>query len=101
MTSKPKTIGFQLEDAVLRRLEKEGKQYKMSAGQYARQLVVDALEDTNTERLERRMILLEGEVSQLRQDLAIAVHALLVTAGNLPKSEAARWIAENMRPPEQ
>ena len=98
---KAKTIGFQVEDGYLRRLEKEGKQYKMSAGQYARQLVFDALEDSNTERLERRMIMLESEVSELRQDLAVAVHALLVTAGGLPTSEAARWIKENLRPPEQ
>ena len=97
MKEKPKTVGFQLEDGYHRRLEKEGEEFKMSAGQYARQLVIDALEDANRERLERRMVMLETEVSELRSDLATSVEALLIVAGDYPKEKAKEWVDRNLR----
>jgi len=94
---KARTVGFQLEDGYHRRLEREGKDFKMSAGQYARQLVIDALDDANRERLEKRMVMLETEVSELRSDLATAVEALLIVAGNYPKEKAKEWVDRNLR----
>ena len=96
VSKQPKTVGFQLEDSYHRRLEKDGKEFKMSAGQYARQLVIDALDDTNRERLEKRMVMLETELSELRSDLAIAVEALLIVAGNYPKEKAREWVVRNL-----
>ena len=97
MKDKPKTVGFQLEEGYHRRLEREGKDYKMSAGQYARQLVIDTLDDADRERLEKRMVMLETEISELRSDLAVAVEALLIVAGKTPKEEARKWVLQNLR----
>lgn len=97
MRERPKTVGFQLEDGYHRRLEKEGEEFKMSTGQYARQLVIEALDDTHRERLEKRMVMLETEVTDLRSDLATAVEALLIVAGNYPKEKAKEWVDRNLR----
>jgi hypothetical protein len=94
---KPKTVGFELKDGYHRRLESEAKEFKMSAGQYARRLVIDALDDADRERLEKRMVMLETEVSELRSDLATAVEALLIVAGNYPKEKAKEWVDRNLR----
>jgi len=96
LSKQPKTVGFQLEDGYHRRLESKGKEFKMSAGQYARELVVEALDDTHRERLEKRMVMLETEVSELRSDLAVAVEALLIVAGNYPKEKAREWVIGNL-----
>ena len=109
MKNKPKIVSFQLEDEHLRRLEKEGKQFNQSAGQYARQLVFDALEDASTERLEKRMIMLETEVSEMRQELrhemkelhdslTIAVEALLIKVARMSPEQVREWADRNLRP---
>lgn len=97
MKERPKTVGFQLNDSYHRRLEKVGDEFKMSTGQYARQLVIEALDDTRREQLEKRMVMLETEVAELRSDLATAVEALLIVAGDYPKEKAKDWVDRNLR----
>ena len=48
MKEKPKTIGFQLDSGHLKRLEERAQRYQMSPGQYAREIVIRAL-DANEE----------------------------------------------------
>ena len=96
--TKPKIVSFQLEESYLKRLEKEAAYFKVSGGQYARRLVIDALDDTATERLEKRMAMLETEMVQLQQSLALAVQAILVTAGNMPLEDAKDWTERNISP---
>jgi hypothetical protein len=45
---KPKTIGFQLDSGHLKRLEERAQRYSMSPGQYAREIIIRAL-DANEE----------------------------------------------------
>ena len=109
MKEKPKTVGFQLENEQLKQLVKEGKQFNMSAGQYARQLVLDALEDASTERLEKRMIMLETEITATRRDnraaikelqasIAVAMEAVLINMAKMPSEKVKEWADRNLRP---
>lgn len=90
-------VSFRLGAAHLKQLAKEGAGYKQSHHEHARQLVMEALNDAATERLEKRMMLLEGEVSELRSDLATAVEALLIVAGHYPAEKAREWVNRNLR----
>lgn len=76
MKNEPKTIGFQLDAAYHKRLSEIAKRYKMSAGQYARELVLRSL-DSNDEGLLNALNLLaekfdenQNTVSNLRKDLS-------------------------------
>lgn len=91
------TVGFRLDPPYLKSLESEAANYKMSLHEYARRLVIDALDDARREQLEKRMVMLETEVSELRSDLATAVEALLIVAGNYPKEKAKEWVDRNLR----
>jgi plasmid stability protein len=44
----PKTVGFQLDNGHHRRLEERAQRYQMSPGQYAREIIIRAL-DSNEE----------------------------------------------------
>ena len=88
MKTKPKTVGFQLDEEYLERLEKEAAKFQMSAGQYARRLVLDALDDTERKVIREEISELNENVEDLRLCLGDAVEALLVTAGNLKKEAA-------------
>lgn len=48
MKEQPKTVGFQLDPGHHRRLEERAKRYQMSPGQYAREIIIRAL-DSNEE----------------------------------------------------
>jgi signal transduction histidine kinase len=76
MKGEPKTIGFQLDAAHHKRLSEIAKRYKMSAGQYAREVVIRSL-DSNEEGLLDALNLLaekldenQNTVSNLRKDLS-------------------------------
>lgn len=48
MKEQPKTVGFQLDSGHHRRLEERAQRYQMSPGQYAREIIIRAL-DANEE----------------------------------------------------
>lgn len=48
MKEQPKTVGFLLDPGHHRRLEERAKRYQMSPGQYAREIIIRAL-DSNEE----------------------------------------------------
>lgn len=91
-------ISFRLDDHYLAVLTKQASRFGMSPGEYARRLVLDALEETDHRRLEEGMGALEREVAQLRAELANSVMALLVGAGKVDKDEARDWVQANLKP---
>jgi polyhydroxyalkanoate synthesis regulator phasin len=97
MKPKPKTVGFQLDEEYLERLEKEAAKLQLSAGQYARRLVMNALDDTERKVIKEEISELNENVEDLRLCLGDAVEALLVTAGNLKKEQAREWTDQNIR----
>jgi hypothetical protein len=59
----PKTVGFQLDPGHYRRLEKMAQRYNMSPGQYARELVIRAL-NSNDEGILQGLNLIAGKVCE-------------------------------------
>ena len=68
MKNQPKTVAFQLDAKRTRRLEQFGKKYKMSAGQYARELVIRSL-DTDQEDLLEALNLLASKMDETDKDI--------------------------------
>jgi polyhydroxyalkanoate synthesis regulator phasin len=102
MRTKPKTVGFQLDEEYLKRLEEEAAKHKMSAGQYARRLVMDALDDTERKVIKEEVSELNENVEDLRLCLADSVEAILTTLGAseklvISKEQAREWVDENIR----
>ena len=79
------TITIRLDEHYLTRLADEGTKRGYSAGQYARQLIIQGLEDRHQEALER-----------LRKDVANATYATLAYGGKLTPEESEAWVRENL-----
>ena len=90
-------IQFRLSGQVLKELEKLAKAYELSPGQFARRIVVEYLEDAERLRTREKLSALEVSQKKLREDLAVAVEAMLVGAGKVSKDEAHEWVNENLR----
>ena len=97
MKTKPKTVGFQLDEEYLERLEKEAAKFQMSAGQYARRLVMDALDDTERQVIKEDISELNENVEDLRLCLAASVEAILAATKNVTKERAREWVDQNIR----
>ncbi len=63
MKEQPKTVGFQLDPGHHRRLEERARRYQMSPGQYARELIIRAL-DSNEEGILQGLNLIAGKVCE-------------------------------------
>ena len=84
------TVGFRLDSYYRKRLLQAAEHHGMSPGEYARRLVILALEERQGEETLR-------EISELRRDLALSVKALLCFAGKAEVEEAGQWVAENLQ----
>lgn len=103
MKSKQKIIGFLLDDEYQKRLEREAAKYpKMSAGQYARRLVMDALDNTERQVIKEELSDVNENLSDLRECLAVSVEAILANINPenkkvITKERAREWVDENIR----
>ena len=92
-------IGFRLDDTARRILAQRADQLGSSAHALARHYVVEQLgEAEDREMLRAEVTALRGELTVLRTDLALAVEALLVSAGKVPAAEARKWVEESFQP---
>ena len=104
MKTKPKTVGFQLDEEYLKRLEEKAGKLQMSAGQYARRLVMDALDDSERQVIKEEISDLNENVEDLRECLAVSVEAILANINPeeknkkvISKERAREWVDENIR----
>lgn len=97
MSSETKPISFRLDAHYLEHLKREAAQYGMSAGDYARRMVIDTLEDVERKKTQDQMRDLKREIVDLRADVATTALALLVGAGKIGKDEAQMWVRENLK----
>lgn len=68
MKKPAKTIGFQLDAQHYQRLEKLGRRYSLSAGQYAREIIIRAL-DSNEEGIIDALNLLAQKLDDIHGDV--------------------------------
>jgi hypothetical protein len=98
MSTPTTPVSFRLDAHYLDRLKEEAAKYGMSPGEFARRLVLDALERSEEQRTADEIVELRREVGHLRVDVALAVTAILVGAGKVSPEDARAWVKENLRP---
>ena len=90
-------IGFRLDEASRRILAQRAAQLGVSPHALARHYVLEQLgEAEDREMLREEVTALRSELTALRADLALAVEALLVSAGKVPPAEAQTWVSQNL-----
>ena len=79
------TLTLRLDADTLEMLARTGASRGLSAGQYARELLLAALENP-----------VDAQLARLRSDLASATYAILAYGGKVTPEEAERWVSENL-----
>ena len=93
------TISFRISSSDERRLRELGAASGLSAGEMARELVRERLDESVT--LSRKMDRLGVELDAFRVDVAKAIEMVLRVAGArqpVSRQDVERWVAENLRP---
>lgn len=96
MPAESKPIIFRLSTTFADQLAQEAAKRKLSPNRYARQVVVDALNQTEATKGRQELAELRATVEGLREDLATAVTALLVRAGKAGVEEAKEWVKKTL-----
>ena len=92
------TIGFRLDAQTRSILHKRAELFDRSPHDLARQYVLEALaQEEERSALRQEVSRLGAEIESLRVDLALAVKALLVSAGKVNPEIADAWIGENLK----
>jgi hypothetical protein len=93
-----KVIAFRLPGDALEQVEQAAKRRAVSVNELARETLLAALStEEDSHRIALRVTAIEGELSELRRDLAVATQAILVTAGKVPPEEAEKFAREKLR----
>lgn len=85
-------VSFRLDPFYRKRLAEEGASEGMSAGEWARRLVVRALEEFQAAEIAE----LHRGLQALREELARSVAALLCAAGQETPERALQWVKDNL-----
>ena len=102
---KSQAISFRLSDDKHRRLIGVSAASGLSPGEYARELVMDKLDEAETTRRELDSLRLEvqevkAHLAAFRSEFALAVEALLVSGSSgkpISVEQAKRWVGERLR----
>lgn len=99
--SKTRPISFRLDAESRKQIDTRAERLGIKASELARKVVLDSLNDeTELAQLRMKVSSLEDAVLGLREDLAVAVKALLVTKGAeqvVTPDQAEAWVNSNMR----
>lgn len=95
----PQTVSFRLPDEYMTEVVTRAQKGQVSPGEFARQVLIDHLDDARREQLETEMSALKAEIAVFRGDFATAIEALLVLAGtgSIKPLEAQHWVQERLR----
>jgi predicted transcriptional regulator len=89
---------FRLDTETKGRLEKLAERTGVKPGELVRDIVKEKI-DTGQEidRLRLKVSAVEGELSELRKDLSVAVQAILCASGRVTPEQAQEWVRLNMK----
>jgi hypothetical protein len=93
------TIGFRLGASHIALLARGAAAYGISVHEYARGLLIEALEDAERDRLGNVVAELQSDLARHRDEFAAAVLALLLAVGDpggFSEDEARAWVAQNL-----
>jgi hypothetical protein len=90
-------VGFRVDLETFERLSSRAALLGISTHKLARAYLADALfEPEMRQALEQTAIATQFELKSLRSDLALAVKALLVSAGKTDLNQAEKWVGEKL-----
>lgn len=98
MANHNKTIAFRLHDALAERLASQALERQMSAGEFARHLVIEHLGNGLQSKLDDALAATERRIAQLDQQLRMMTLTLLCNAGHAEADEAMDWVRVHMGP---
>lgn len=93
------TVSFRITSSDERRLRQLGAAEGMSAGEMARELVREKLDETTT--IARKLDRIGADFDAFRFDFAEAISMLLRISGSqhsVTRDEVEKWVNENLRP---
>jgi hypothetical protein len=92
-------INFRLDEDALQALQKLADATNLNVHQTGRFLTIAMLQQGAHMGLLIKM--LEATISDVRalhESLALAVHTLMISAGDVPPDEAQKWVDDNLKP---
>ena len=93
-----KIIGFRLDNSLLYRLEEAAERAGISPHEWAKRATIRELESgSQLPKLTLQTESIKQELAELREDLALATEALLVSAGKASNEQASKFVKENLR----
>ena len=97
MSDRSETVSFRLPSAFYRQLLSEAKDQSFkSPHDFARQLVIKALGNVESDQQMSELRDLRRTMDTLRDDLATATGALLAYAGKWTPEQARAWVQETL-----
>ena len=96
-TEKTVTLSFRLPVSVRAKLARQAAKEKLSAGELARRLVIDAMADKAIHQIAQETSTIRQKVEELERKLARATEAILVDGGRTRRRDAEVWVRKNMR----
>jgi hypothetical protein len=92
------TVGFRLDPEALDVLRRRADRLGSSHHELARQYVLEALGgEQERAALQQAVLSLKDELTELREDFALAVECLLTSAGQANEKEAQEWVQKSFR----
>ncbi|MHB1309374.1 MAG: hypothetical protein ACYDC1_19875 [Limisphaerales bacterium] len=96
----PATIGFRLDEASGVELAARAARLGVSPHELARQYVLQILQEGQERTaLHEALIDVNQELSRFRDDLSLAVEALLMSAGQVEEADAHQWVRKHLAAP--
>ena len=96
MRERSEPVSFRLSPTFAKQLAKRAATHGESHGTHAKRLVIDALNDTDRERLHAELAELRKLIEASREDYATTFAALLVKLKVASAAEAEAWVRENL-----
>jgi Ribbon-helix-helix protein, copG family len=94
----PCQIGFRLDEASAKQIVARAKRMGVSRHEVAREYIRQMLsEPEDRTEMNRCIALMQKTIKELRIDFALAIEAILVSAGKVDAKQARAWINENLR----
>ena len=98
MPNQTKTIAFRLHDAIAARLSADAEARQMSAGEYARFIVIEHLGNGGPAETLQAIAETKTTLTDLQVQLRKVAFTLLCNAGNAEPKEALDWVKGNLGP---
>jgi hypothetical protein len=93
-----KVIGFRVDGEASSRLGEAAERAGISIHEWAKKIVLRELDSENLiPKLDLKSDAIQGELLEIRRDLAVMTEALLVSGGKATSEQAAKFVKANLK----